>query len=84
MTFDAMMDAVYDDEALVEWVENASRDTLALRYMELMARYRLKSRELKQLQESTADLSWERNPDRMGGQFTQQEIDESRRGGHGW
>lgn len=28
--------------------------------------------------------SWARNPDRSGGQFTQDEIDESRRGGHGW
>jgi hypothetical protein len=28
--------------------------------------------------------SWIRNPDRMGGQFTQDEIDESSRGGHGW
>ena len=25
--------------------------------------------------------SWERNPDRMGGQFTQEEIDRSRNGG---
>jgi len=28
--------------------------------------------------------SWDINPDRMGGQFTQDEIDESSRGGHGW
>ena len=70
MTFDAMMDAVYDDEALVEWVENASRDALALRYMELMARYRLKSRELKNLQDHVTDMSWERTmrqQERSGG-----------------
>ncbi len=30
------------------------------------------------------DASWTRNPDRSGGQFTQQEIDEANRGGHGW
>lgn len=30
------------------------------------------------------EYSWEHNPDRMGGQFTQQEIDEARRGGYGW
>ena len=49
MNFDAMLDSVYDDEALVEWVENASRDTIALHYMELMARYRGKCRELKEI-----------------------------------
>ena len=70
MTFDNMLDAVYDDEALVEWVENASRDALALRYMELMARYRLKSRELKKMNEIATEYSWERTmrqQERSGG-----------------
>lgn len=30
------------------------------------------------------DASWRDNPDRMGGQFTAEEIDRSRRGGEGW
>lgn len=41
-------------------------------------------KEQQRLQKQVSDASWERNPDRMGGQFTQEEIDESRRGGHGW
>jgi hypothetical protein len=70
MNFDAMLDAVYDDEALVEWVENASRDALALRYMELMARYRGKCREIKNLQDHAVNMSWERTmrqQERSGG-----------------
>lgn len=31
-----------------------------------------------------SDLSWHTSPDRSGGQFTQEEIDRSRRGGEGW
>jgi hypothetical protein len=30
------------------------------------------------------EQSWRDNPDRSGGQFTEQEIEEARRGGHGW
>ena len=69
MRFDDMLDKVYDNHDLVEWVENASRDALALRYMELMARYRLKSRDLKQMTEIANDASWQRDPrqqQRMG------------------
>lgn len=36
------------------------------------------------LETRNSDMSWEINPDRMGGAFTAQEIEESRRGGHGW
>lgn len=70
MTFDDMLDRVYDDHDLVEWVENASRDSIALRYMELMARYRLKSRELKKMNEIATEYSWERTmrqQERSGG-----------------
>jgi hypothetical protein len=70
MTFDDMLDRVYDDHDLVEWVENASRDSLALRYMELMARYRMKSRELKKMNEIATEYSWERTmrqQERSGG-----------------
>lgn len=31
-----------------------------------------------------SDLLWNESPDRSGGQFTQEEIDRSRRGGEGW
>lgn len=45
--------------------------------------FRLRA-ELRRLREKAIEDSWTRNPDRSGGQFTQDEIDESRRGGHGW
>jgi len=41
-------------------------------------------RRIAELEKRNSDMSWELNPDRSGGAFTQQEIDESRRGGHGW
>jgi len=30
------------------------------------------------------ELEWQVNPDRSGGQFTDEEIERSRRGGEGW
>ena len=37
--------------------------------------------ELRRANEKAIEDSWIRNPDRMGGQFTQDEIDRSRNGG---
>jgi hypothetical protein len=37
--------------------------------------------EIKKRDKSISDYSWTVNPDRMGGQFTQDEIDRSRNGG---
>ena len=45
--------------------------------------FRLRA-ELRRMKEKAIEDSWSRNPDRMGGQFTQEEIDEATRGGHGW
>jgi predicted nuclease with TOPRIM domain len=39
---------------------------------------------IERLEHTSVADSWARNPDRSGGQFTQHEIDESKRGGHGW
>ena len=39
---------------------------------------------IERLERQASDVSWERNPDRMGGQFTQEEIDRASRGGEGW
>lgn len=36
---------------------------------------------IERLEQKPAIEDWQ---DRMGGQFTQEEIDEARRGGHGW
>ena len=45
--------------------------------------YRLRQ-QVKKLTAALDDYSWRINPDRMGGQFTQEEIDRSARGGEGW
>jgi hypothetical protein len=63
----SILDEVYEDHELVEWVENASRATLELHYMELVARYRGKCRELKKI---ATEYSWERTmrqQERSGG-----------------
>lgn len=38
-------------------------------------------KKVKQQDERISEYSWTANPDRMGGQFTQEEIDRSRNGG---
>jgi hypothetical protein len=43
-----------------------------------------RDREIQQLRTVNTDLGWQTNPDRMGGQFTQEECDRSARGGEGW
>ena len=40
--------------------------------------------ENSKLRERSIEDSWSKYPDRSGGQFTQDEIEESKRGGHGW
>ena len=45
--------------------------------------YRLRQ-QVRKLTAALDDYSWRVNPDRMGGQFTQEEIDRSARGGEGW
>ena len=42
--------------------------------------FRLRA-ELRRLKEKAIEDSWARNPDRMGGQFTDEEINRSRDGG---
>lgn len=39
---------------------------------------------IEALEARAVEDSWAANPDRMGGQFTQDEIQEAQRGGHGW
>jgi hypothetical protein len=42
--------------------------------------------EIEHLRKANADMGWSLNPDRSGGQFTQEEIDwaQARAGGDGW
>ena len=44
---------------------------------------RLKA-EIARLKAENDRLGWTENPDRMGGMFTAEEIERSRRGGDGW
>ena len=57
----------YDDEGLVEWVENTERGMLELAFMDLVREYVTLKRELKQL---VSNVSWERTArqqERSGG-----------------
>lgn len=57
----------YDDEGLVEWLENADRARLELEFMDLMRKYINLKREHKQL---VSNVGWERTArqqERSGG-----------------
>lgn len=73
-------------QALADAVENLFKeaDELQTNCIEQMQLSIKLNSENKALREQSAEDSWSKYPDRSGGQFTQQEIDESRRGGHGW
>ena len=58
---------VYEDHALVEWVDNASRETLELRFMEVVAMYRGKCRELNKLRDAADWSAYARQQERSGG-----------------
>ena len=67
MTFD---DDIYDDHLLLEWTENISRETLELEFLQLVARYRRKSREIQKMKKVASDMGWERTmrqQERSGG-----------------
>jgi hypothetical protein len=40
--------------------------------------------EIERLRDANSDMGWRLNPDRMGGQFTQDEIDRALRGPDVW
>lgn len=72
--------------ALVAAIENLEKqaDELQTGCIEQMQLSIKLNSENKRLREQAVDASWDRNPDRMGGQFTQEEIDRASRGGEGW
>lgn len=47
----------YDDHELMEWVENASRETLEIEFMVMVTKYKAARRELRELRTA---VSWER------------------------
>lgn len=67
MTFD---DDIYEDHTLVWWTENISRETLELEFLQLVSRYRRKTREIQKMKKEASDSSWERTmrqQERSGG-----------------
>lgn len=66
MTFDD----IYEDDVLVQWTENISRETLELEFLQLVARYRQKTREIQKMKKDASDRGWERTmrqQERSGG-----------------
>ena len=57
MTFD---DDIYNDDVLVQWTENISRETLELEFLQLVSRYRRKTREIQKMKKDASDRGWER------------------------
>ena len=67
MTFD---DDIYEDDVLVQWTENISRETLELEFLQLVSRYRRKTREIQKMKKDASDMGWERTmrqQERSGG-----------------
>lgn len=63
-------DDIYEDDVLVQWTENISRETLELEFLQLVSRYRRKTREIQQLKKDASDRGWERTmrqQERSGG-----------------
>jgi hypothetical protein len=76
---------VYDTKLEFDEYYNPSKLNKAdLLYEEVNAAKKALVDAVGQLCEKSVEDSWKLNPDRSGGQFTQEEIEESRRGGHGW
>ena len=66
MTFDD----IYEDDVLVEWTETATRETLELEFLQLVSRYRRKTREIQKMKKAASDFGWERTmrqQERSGG-----------------
>jgi hypothetical protein len=79
-----MTDILQDMADIIADIDNGDVDSDTF---DISSIYILLSRavgEIERLRKANNNSSWELNPDRMGGQFTQDEIDRARRGGEGW
>jgi len=79
-----MADILQDLADIVADIDNGEADSDT---MDISSVYILLSRavaEIERLRKINRDQSWQINPDRMGGQFTQDEINRASRGGDGW
>lgn len=73
-----MPDILQDLADIVNDIEHCTRN-----HMDGAELYILLSRavdEIERLRKANIDMGWELNPDRMGGQFTQEEINRSEEG----
>lgn len=73
-------DRIYKMETRQRTLEKEVDDARGKLYAHIMKL----EQENSSLREKAVEDSWTRNPDRMGGQFTQEEIDRASRGGEGW
>jgi len=81
-----MADILQDLADIVADIDNGEADSDTIT-MDISSVYILLSRavaEIERLRKINRDQSWQINPDRMGGQFTQDEINRASRGGDGW
>lgn len=73
-----MADILQDLADIVDDIEHCTRN-----HMDGAELYILLSRavgEIERLRKANIDMGWQLNPDRMGGQFTQEEINRSEEG----
>lgn len=73
-----MADILQDLADVVDDIEHCTRN-----HMDGAELYILLSRavdEIERLRKANIDMGWQLNPDRMGGQFTQEEINRSEEG----
>lgn len=75
-----MLDILQDLSNVVAEIGDGEADSDTL---DISTIYILLSRavdEIERLRKANSDMGWELNPDRMGGQFTQEEINRSEEG----
>lgn len=75
-----MPDILQDLSNVVTEIDDGEADSDTL---DISTIYILLSRavdEIERLRKANSDMGWELNPDRMGGQFTQEEINRSEEG----
>ena len=75
-----MTDILQDLANVVAEIDDGEADSYTL---DISTIYILLSRavdEIERLRKANIDMGWQLNPDRMGGQFTQEEINRSKEG----
>lgn len=79
-----MTDILQDIGEVLASVEDGEADSDTFEISNMYILLSLAAAEIDSLRRRNADLGWQVNPDRSGGQFTQEEIDRANCGGEGW